>query len=652
MVVKRILRRGKKRVVGKKDKEFVLPEGEEDVLPNAPEQDIEEHLRTIYQATEDELPDLSRLDQVRSYRWFWGIVFGVSLIMTLIGSAWAGFFFMNRGLFGIAAEQELNLEIEGATQIVLGEEVTYFFHYRNTRAEPLTDLKVYLNFPKDFEWVGRMPEPAEGSEYWMLGSLAAGERGTITVRGKFRGPIESKTSIQAVASYRPENREVEQESMKTINIEYAGSVLQLEMDVPERAIPGESTAMNCIVTNTTDQMIEGVVARIRLPEGFIPEPASMEKGILTDGVFRTVLPGIEAGGFVSTTIEGTFASGFGGDAVVVTEIGGEPDGSFLAMQKIEKVFPVMAGDLSLMLVVNGSDNPERIFGYGETIRAIIGYENTANEPLKKVSLTAIAETVPFKEGVGTVVNALDWEKVTTSATSTVKNGRVLWKWEDNEELEEVAPYGSGNVELVLPVAEAVKDENASVIQLTVFAEIGSVGKSELNREIRMKPMRFILLSDATLNAEARYFTEEGAPMGSGPLPPQVGTTTRYRIVWDIQKKVHELKDLRVSGILPRSVQFAGIASTTAGELNWDEKTRSVSWSLNRLPADVDSAEMQFNVELEPSLANEGRYADLMDEITFEAGDVDIGESVLRLYGGLNTDLQNDEYAEGKGVVTK
>jgi len=71
-----------------------------------------------------------------------------------------------------------------------------------------------------------------------------------------------------------------------------------------------------------------------------------------------------------------------------------------------------------------------------------------------------------------------------------------------------------------------------------------------------------------------------------------------------------------------------------------------------MPAGVGEAEVQFNVSLTPVDADDVRFATLMEDITFQATDEDIQESILLVIKQLNTDLQNDENAQGKGVVIK
>ncbi|MDD5437927.1 MAG: hypothetical protein PHC70_02160, partial [Patescibacteria group bacterium] len=95
-----------------------------------------------------------------------------------------------------------------------------------------------------------------------------------------------------------------------------------------------------------------------------------------------------------------------------------------------------------------------------------------------------------------------------------------------------------------------------------------------------------------------------------------------------------------------------LVTSTAGELVYDQNTRRVAWQLNRLPEDVGSVAMQFEIELTPVASDDGKYVELVGESRFQAIDENINQTILQTAKALNTDLQNDENAKGKGVVRK
>lgn len=613
---------------------------------------VEQSLRTIYEVDKGEMPDMTRLERIKSKRWIWVSVIIFASILILVVVAWAGFAFFKtfQGFSG----KGLEMEIVGPEKIALGQEITYFINYKNIAKEPLAGVDVRVNFPTDFIITDLKPQPMDEGRVWRLGALAAEERGTIKIRGRFTGALNTLSAVQSIATYRPANYSSDFEAMATKKIEYAESVIEGFVQVPEKAIPGDSVALIYHYKNTGADKLENLLVRFTLPEGFAPDLDAMGTSTVEGRVFEKELADLPAGQQSELTILGTFASGFGGDAEIEAKIGTiGADGRFLPMHIAEKSLPVLAGDLSLNFIVNGTESRERSASYGEELRGIIGYENTADETLSDVVIKMQLEVIDLDSGeVLADKKIVDMGRLTSSATTSIIGDDILWDKTVSPELEKLESRASGNVDVNLPIVYAAPDKGAVALRVNVSADVRAVGDTELNRTINMAPMIFVMLSDATLNAEARYFTEEGAPVGSGPLPPKVGEATTYRIIWKLNKTVHSLKDVQVDAKLPRSVSFVDVATSTAGEFDYNESDRIMVWSLNRMPEGVDEAEVWFNVSLTPVAADDGRFATLMNDITFQATDEDIDEPILSVIKEINTDLQNDENAAGKGVVVK
>ncbi|MBD3281808.1 hypothetical protein GF391_03620 [Candidatus Uhrbacteria bacterium] len=637
-----------------KEKESKPAKAEEAVLSETDlnEETVEESLRTIYEAEEGKMPDMTKLEKIKSKRWIW-ITGGISAaILLLILVAWAGFAFFKtfQGFSGKA----LDMEVEGPEKIALGQEITYFVNYKNSADQPLASVDVRVNFPSDFVITEMKPKPTSEGNVWRVGALAAQERGTIKIRGRFTGALGTISAVQAIATYRPANYSSDFEAMATKQIEYAETVIEGFIQVPEKAVPGDSVALIYHYKNSGAEELENLVLQFTVPEGFAPDMDAMGTSTLQGRVFEKKLGDLKPGEQSELSMVGTFASGFGGDAEILAKIGTVgPDGRFLPMHVAEKSVPVLAGDLSLNFIVNGSEQKERTASYGEELRGIIGYENMADESLSDIVIRMKLETIDLSSGeVLASKKLVDMGRLSSSATTSVSGAEVVWDKTVISNLESLPPRGSGSIDVNLPIVYAAPDKGAVALRVNVSADVRAVGDTELNRTITMAPMTFVMLSDASLSAEARYFTEEGAPIGTGPLPPKVGEATTYRIIWKLNKTVHALKDVQVEAKLPRSVSFNQVATSTAGEMQYIEAERKLVWSLNRMPAGVGQAEVLFNVSITPVAADDGRFAILMDDITFQATDEDIDEPILLVIKELNTDLQNDENAAGKGVVVK
>jgi hypothetical protein len=253
----------------------------------------------------------------------------------------------------------------------------------------------------------------------------------------------------------------------------------------------------------------------------------------------------------------------------------------------------------------------------------------------------------------TLVDWSELEDATRGATSTKPRIQTI-RYDKNSipDFAELAPGEEGTIEVTLPSLGVTSGTKDALINLDLTGTLATVGKDKVNRVLRANPIRVRYRTDADVKAIARYFTEEGAPLGTGPLPPVAGKTTVYRIEWSIEKKLHGLDNLEVSAALPPNVAWSEQSLVDAGDIVYEEATRTVRWKLNRMPEDIRDLTARFDISLTPSDLDIGRFARLLGETRLTATDAATTEPLVRAKPALTTDLISDESAEGKGVVKK
>ncbi len=610
---------------------------------NTNAEEIESSLTAIYQDEGGKIPDLTKLDPRKSRWWLYALFAGMAFVIVLVGAAWAGFSFFKpfRGFTG----QGLEIQIEGPEKVSLGQETTYFINYRNRTSEPIASAQLRVSFPSDFIVEKTEPMPTGDGLSWKLGAMPVEGRGTITVKGVFTGALGTTTAVQVVGNYRPGSFNSDFEALATKVINYANSVLSGILVVPSKALPGDRIAFRYTVQNDGESPIEGLETRLTLPEGFQLESTSTE-GALDGRVWRLPLPTLAEGASTTVRIFGRFASNISGEAHIIAEAGRLTlDGAFLPSQRAETSFTVLAGDLALKLVVNGSDTDMTI-NYGIPLRFGISYENTSSEDLRDVTLRLRFENVTSTE----TRDPIDWLSIQDSASGTRKGKVVTWDKSRIVALKRLPPHEDGFIDLSAFGVKSAAGSETLGMRVTLEADVGGVGSEKVNRTVQTAPLSLMYLTDATMGAEARYSSEEGAIIGSGPLPPVVGKETIYRIQWTVDKHFHELKDMKFSAVLPKIATWADGTLVDAGEVAYDENSRTVTWTLNRMPVDVSRVEADFSVKITPTEADANRFAQLLGETKFEATDTGTATTFAQTSPAITTDLQNDDAAEGKGVV--
>lgn len=638
-----------------------VPTGKVDAIPRAekaegvsssdrkPKDDIEKSLATIYEGQPSK-EWLNTLDRGHQKTWVTAILIFASLIGCVAIAAWVGFWWFGSNGFG---GRGIEIQIEGPDRITIGQEVTYFVNWFNVAREPLASTEFRLNVPSDFVLTSVDPAPTNDPLVFRLGAQPIEGRGTVKMTGIFTGAMGTKSSIQVIAMYRPASFNSDFEQLDTKEISYGESVLQGALDLPSKVIPGDIVPLKYTVTNTASRTIEGLRARVTLPLGFV---LSGDAEIVADQYRVVTIPlgPIESGAATSIEMRGSFAVRSGGDIPMSAETGFVlANDAFAPAVKTDGVVSVLAGDLDIDLVINGSQD-DRNVNAGEWQRVAIAYENVSGAVLEDVEIAlAFGVQTASSSVVAEDLSApIDWSKLEDSADGVRKGGSIRYTKKEIEALEELKPNVDGFIEISVPLAQKISATQDVPMTVSVEVKIGSVGGDKVDRVVTTKPIFLRMQSDANLFAMARYSSEEGAPIGSGPLPPVVGSSTTYRIEWKVRKTLHALDRLTMTATLPGAVLWAGQRDLDAGELAYDESKKLVTWTIGSMPEDVGELLASFDVTLRPSEADVGKFAQLLGESRMEFTDAKIGASILRTSPALTTDLTEDALAQRKGVVKR
>jgi hypothetical protein len=596
--------------------------------------------------------DLAKMDVVKHQTWLAVLFASVVLIVLLTVAAWAGFWWWS----GLAKGAGLQVAVEGPQRVAIGQEVTYFINWFNRSSEPLTSAQVRVAFPDDFAVDGIEPQPTTHAEDSSpsftsdLGSIAANAHGTIKVTGIFTGALGTKSTIQVIGTFHETSANGEEQTLVAQDLEYADSVLNGSLELPVKVLPGDHVAIVYHVINKGDAPMDGLLARLTLPDGFARDVATGTAAQIVNGNVLQLPVGLIAPGTSSTIrVTGTFALGARGDVSVHAEAGRlASDQSFAAAQKTDGTLSVLPGNISLNLSMNGSGQ-DRSVGLGERQHVALTYTNTSGEELQNVILRFRLDAATPSTTAAALV---DWKGLEDS-TSGTRSGNVLtYTSEQIGQLERLPPDGSGMIELSVPLATVATSGQDVPLLASAEAVIGAVGGTVVHRNVSTQPVGLHLQTDAALTSIARFASEEGAPVGHGPLPPVAGTSTTYRIEWTVDKTIHALNRVTVSATLPKAVTFVSTKQVDAGTVAYDPDKRLVTWIADKIADTANETTVSFDVAVTPSQADIGRFADLLGESRFEFTDAKINESLLRTAPSLSTDLPNDDLAKNKGVVRK
>lgn len=98
----------------------------------------------------------------------------------------------------------ITLTIDGPTEAVPGESVTYTLAYEHTGELAVPETAITLEVPRTFVLTTAAPERSRTDELlWNLGALQPKAKGTITVTGTFRSGAKEPHRLRAIAAMEP-----------------------------------------------------------------------------------------------------------------------------------------------------------------------------------------------------------------------------------------------------------------------------------------------------------------------------------------------------------------------------------------------------------------------------------------------------------------
>lgn len=597
--------------------------------------EIEESLQKIYGSNNDH--DLTKIEHRRTSRLTSFLLRFVLFLLFLTLISLAGFFWWQSGS-GTNSEKPLQANFALTTPFISGTSNCFKLNYQNIGRVPLSALSVSINLPKTFTLQSANPGAAE-ENHWILSPLSADSDGSINLCGVFRSPLPSAEKLQAVFTYRAANFSSDFQDIVGTEVAINQSSLETTIVGPTETVVGDETAYTIQVKNSGPEKNEKIQTRLILPSSFTiknAEPAfSEENTSIWD------IPSLETGVTQEIKFTGTFTNLASGLLPIVVETGFLNNNTFQKQNETKTETNVIGGELAFHLIINGSEKDQTV-DPGGRLRLSLDFTNQGQENINDISFI-----LEFK------TNGQDLPLDFTASDLTngsLSGSTITWNKNNNPALASLTPTTAGVIDSTLVLSETFTEKTADNFTVQVKATIGQIGSLITAKTVSSTPVTIKINSDASLLAEARYYDADGAPLGSGPLPPKVEQTTTYRIFWTIANNLHDLKNTKVTMALPANVSWTNNLQADEGSLTFNETTRQINWQLDQLSKDKKTISAWFDVAITPETNNVGSFFILANPASFEATDTFTNDLVHGSIDALTTALPNDNLAAGKGVV--
>ncbi len=611
---------------------------------------LNDALRVIYADRDGSLPNLTRLERQDGSRLTRFLLRTLGILVLLSAASWAGFFLWSRGWFQTG--DPLTIVIEGPAQARAGEEVFYTVRYANHGRVPLASLEMKLNLPSNFTVRTLTPQPTDATtNTWTIGSLHTDSDGAIVVSGIFHSEVipsqgqdaPAPQTLQAFFTYKPANFSSEFQDIRTFSVAVDSSAATLTVTGPEKVMEGDDAVYVVNVQNTSSLALFPLRLALAIPPGFTvnfidPKPTAPDQP-------KWDINKLGPGALWTLTMRGHYNASAADEQSMTADIGFMDGNALLRQATGSAKTHIIKGALALNLTINGSGKNQTA-DPGHTIRLSVSYGNNGTETVEGTKLTLTAQSTNGKP------LPIDWAKADIG--KAVHEGNTFtWDARTESGLGKLPPRANGVIDLLFPVLphiDIMKMTDRLVFNLSATtAKIGSIASA---RAMETSPIAVGINSDFSLAAEGLYYTPEGEVVGTGPLPPRVGSTTSYRLVWTMTNSMHDLTGFSLSTILPNAVAWTGKANATAGTMTFDPATRFVTWKVDTLSRAAKSPSAFFTVSITPTMRDLGSFFKLTNAMTGEALDISTQEKLARSLPELTTELPNDPGARDKGVVVK
>ncbi|PIR47514.1 hypothetical protein COV06_03625 [Candidatus Uhrbacteria bacterium CG10_big_fil_rev_8_21_14_0_10_50_16] len=599
---------------------------------------VEHELRTIYalDPEEKDLMDMSKLDIVKQ-PFVRRILIATLLLLIAIGAGITGALLLNNP-FGAGQTQVLTFDITTSKEpIVSGRETVITIPYANPSSVPIAELEVTVHVPDSFVLAQATPEPIKTAPLtWAIGSVAPHAQGTIELHGTFYETPGTAITIQTITRYAPANFSSPFEDIESESILIEESIFQTSITGPDRAVPGESVTYTVVVEQSEETPQTNVELRLALPNGFHTNESSAKPDI--EGISIWTISELINTEPYTLTLKGTFASDAEGDQPLTATAGVHLHDQFIAQREATFTSHVLASDFALSLIANGQTG-NSILLPGDDLTLNVSLDNRGEE---------IAEALTIELFIDAGTDRVRLEDRSGIPNGDVYGNKINWDKRDMNRLETLRGGESASIDVAIPTRET----GATTIKLHAEARVTTVGDIEINRTIVSSPITIRIASDLSGSSSAQYYNAQGVPIGYGPLPPQVGEETSYRVTWTVVNALNDVEDAVMVAAIPSDSVWGGLVSVTQGTVTYDSVGNRVRWAIGNLPTGTPPPVAIFDMHVKPTSADLNTFLDLLGVSSITAVDVTTGSTVSATAPALTSEIANDAHAENKGIVVE
>jgi len=549
------------------------------------------------------------------------------IILTVIVGIF-GFYYYQRNIY---SKDILRLEILGQEETELLQEIKYIVKYKNNGNVRLEEPELIFDYPS-------YSIPADGTSLRVIkkseelgGVIYPGQEKTFTFTTRLMGREGEIKEAQVTLSYRPKNLKARYESKTSFTTIIKKVPLNFDFDLSAKIESGKELKFRLNYFSNVDYPLSGLTVMIDYPSGFEfidSAPKSLEKTEWDLGLLNKA-----EGGRVE--ISGKLMGEVGEEKVFRARIGSWQDGEFILLREAARGITIIRPALYITQQIN--NNPKFIASPGNLLHYEIFFKNIGEEFLSDMFLL-----------VTLTGSAFDFKTVQApEGDFTPGDNSIIWDWRKVRDLQLLPPQSEGKIEFWVKLKDeweikGLEDKNPEILSRIFLSQV----KEEFANKVNSK----------LIVSQKGYFSDEVFG-NAGPLPPKIGETTTYTIIWQVKNYYNEMKDVKVKATLPKNVNLTGkiFPEAEVDKITFDSQSREIVWNVGDLMVGQgvlnQGPNISFQIAFLPEENQKGETPELISQAKIIGQDQWTGEILQSTASFIDTTLQDDQaIAPGAGVV--
>jgi hypothetical protein len=539
----------------------------------------------------------------------------IFIIVLALGLILAGFWYYQRGFF---SKDALKLEILGPSETELADEVEYIVKYKNNGNIRLEQPKLIFEFPKN--------SVAEGENFLRkeinLDDIYPGEEKTISLKARLFGTEGEAKVAKAQISYNLKDLKAGYTSDTTFTTLIKAVPITFEFDLPSRAESDKELKFRLNYFSNVDYPLSDLGIKINYPSGFDfsdSKPKALDKTEWNVGLLNRA-----DGGRIE--VSGNLKGEIGESKLFQAELGMWQDGEFISLKKATRGIEIMKSSFYVVQEIN--NNPQYIANSGDLLDYQITFKNIGDKVAQNLFLIVNFDGDAFD---------LDSLKV-DSGRFEKDDKRIIWDYTMISDLKNLLPTEEGQVEFWVKVKDDLPPDmkNLTIKDTVSLDNFKEEFSTKVNSKVEV--------------LQEGYFQDEIFG-NSGPVPPAVGQTTTYTVIWQVKNYNNDIKNVKVKAILPQWVRLTGEIFPKDAKFSFDSASREIVWDVGELMTAGSGASgpgpnVAFQVAFLPDSSQGGQAPEIVSEARLTAEDTWTETTLERSALAITT----NSIGQGSGIV--